>query len=385
MAKTQKYLLKIFSILLVIIMLFSCVTFVWAEEDESVVSTSEGAEEGGTSDTITVAPTPSNEPKNGNYYISEDNVNISSPISGNAYVIGKTVIIDSVIDGNAFIMADEVTFTENSYVYTDAFVMAKKVNLAGYIYDLYCIANRLEVQETGHIIRDLFCNATDIKISGYIERDAHVTCSSLELSDMTQVIGQNLEYSSSKDLNIPRAAIGGKIIANTSNQEPSFQWRSFLVDLLCSILYALLIILILIFVFKNYTEKSTEILKNSLWKTLGYGILGLICVPVACVILSITLIGIPLALAILFVYIFALTLTTTICALPLARLLTNKIYKDNSKLTPGKIIPISLLVVLVLLLIVKIPYIGGVFSFLILSFGLGILLQCFMNRKNKKK
>ena len=88
-------------------------------------------------------------------YIFENKVEITSTVSGNAFIMANEVVIDAAVDGNVFIMANKVTFSANSYIYSDAFVMANEITVNGYMYDLYCMANSLTINNGGCIIRDL--------------------------------------------------------------------------------------------------------------------------------------------------------------------------------------------------------------------------------------
>lgn len=320
-------------------------------------------------------------------YIHENTVNITNNISGNVFIIGQDVTIDSTIDGNVFICANNVNFTENSYIYSDVFVCAKSVNIEGYLYDLYNMSNSLTIGKTGYIIRDVHSGCNNFSLSGIIKRNAKIGCETISLSDSAN-IGGNLSYSSENQANIDNDNIvSGKITytkSNNKNNLAKFTMFSYIFTLISTLVYALIIILIIVLAMNKFTDKSENILINKFWPAIGYGALGLIVIPLIAILLCFTIIGIWAAIALIAIYIFALTIAMPIFAVALGKYICSKMKKT----TKPMIVLMSILMVIAIWLLKNIPFIGWIISLIVTLLGFGIILYSIFHKeivmKNKE-
>jgi hypothetical protein len=137
----------------------------------------------------------------------------------------------------------------------------------------------------------------------------------------------------------------------------------------------LIIGVILIAIFKSHFRKTNEILKNSTWKSLGFGFLTIIVLPVAMVITLITIIGIPLSIFCFFVFLTLTYLSGIVFATGFGEILLKFIKKE------GNISPfISFIVGLIIISLVSlIPYLGFLVRLAVLFFGTGILVILLNN------
>lgn len=380
----SKKLSKLVVISIVAFIIFSvCYTSFCADTIEDQIADSLAKEITISNNTdVSIKSDNSNQIKN--VYLHDDEVKIDYSVSGNAFIFAKKVTIDNSIDGNAFILADDVVITENAHIYRDAFIVSNKIDVRGYIYDLYCTTDILGVESSGYINRDLFCVSNIVNVNGSIERDANISCSQLNIQSSSKTIGGNLNYTSDKESTIPQTAVSGKINFTKLEKNSTNNLKVMAADLLGALLYSVIIILILVYLFKDYGDKSCLILKKNLPQTLLYGLLGLIGIPVLAIALLVTVIGIPASLVLIATYILALSLSNALVSLPIALSICNKIYKDNSKITPTRIIPISLFIILAIYLLSNIPYFGGLFLFVKIILALGILLKLIKDSLKKK-
>ena len=377
MVHFNKKLQKIIFILLTLTILIASFSFVNATEDQiPSIATLEGEvnepEE---------AISESNSSNSNNLYIRDKNVNINYSVSGNAFIIADTVTIDSVINGNVFIMANEVVLTENAYVYTDGFIMAKKVSISGNIYDLYCICDNLNIEDKGYIIRDLYCSAKNIQVNGYVSRDAYISSSSINLPDEVKSIGGNLNYTANQELDFSNKLVGGDINFTKNSSFKLDTLKSILSGLLKTLIYSLVIILIIILAFKKLEDKIFNTFKENFVKSILYGILGLICIPIISFILMITLIGIPIAFALIALYIFIISISSAVISIALGKLIYEKAFKNKDKSSNLKLILLCLVIVAIIYLLSQIPYIGWLIAFIKTILGIGIIISLLKNIK----
>ena len=52
-----------------------------------------------------------------------------------------------------------------------------------------------------HVFNILYCSAKDVDLTGYIRRNAIISCESIRLTNPVQAIGGNLDYYSKNEMN----------------------------------------------------------------------------------------------------------------------------------------------------------------------------------------
>ena len=381
MRKTHNILGKLFYFFIIFTIIFSCFNFVMAAEGDYPteefyeLEIDETSNENNSSETETQTTTEK-EPVE-SLYIMQNDVNIDYFVAGNAFIMGKHVTIDESVQGNVFILADEVTITKNSYIYEEAFILANKVTLSGTVANMYCSCNTFNLTSTGYVIRDLSCSGKTITLDGFVNRNAYISGSELNIADEKVVVKENLEYSLPKTMTFPENAVGNNI-----TKKSSIKLLEDLKDLAKS-LVSLIIILIVVFLFKGFVHDLVDYLQNDKGKIILYGLLGLVCIPIISLIFLITVIGLPICILLMSAYIFAITIANAIVGLAIGSYICSKTNKEKNDPTLMKIILISLLVVLGILLISNIPYIGALVSFVKIVLCFGLLLQPLLKKKNK--
>lgn len=386
----MKFLQSLKSKLLVaLVLIIACTTtIVYAEgedtnslttetsEGEAVVTSSEGETAVTNSEEETSVDTSNI--KEGDLYISEDSVTIDYPVSGNIYVMAKDVTIDNAVDGNVFVMAQKVTIGSKAYIYSDLFVLGDEVSINGYVYDLYACANKLDLTSSAYIIRDISASAKTVNLAGFIRRNANLSFDTINVDEDTAVIKGNLNYTSSSK-SVPESMVYGEVnFAEKAKQDTTSSTKDYLGDIIKILVVSLVVILIIVLATPKFAKTEQAILTHKVGATAGYGALALIAIPIACLILFITIIGILPSIAILVAYIFfLLKVSYAIIAIPIAKLICDKMKKDSKAIT----ILISMALVVVLWALEQIPFIGGLVSLAISIFGLGILTYAIFHPK----
>ena len=111
-------------------------------------------------------------------------------------------------------------------------------------------------------------------------------------------------------------------------------------------------------------------LTKKLWPVVGFGALGLIAIPIVCIILLCTIIGIFASFALLFVYIFLFSATLAITSLAIGKLICTKLNKQ----TNGMTILFSMLVALAIYILCNIPVLGGLVTLAKTLLGFGLVI-----------
>lgn len=387
---------KIILVFLIIALLFSS-TFVFADnEDESTAVPISDESETTPVDTNSteINATESNANaqaqedsyKKSDVYLTGDNVTIDYIVDGNLFVCADTVTINSQIGGDAFIMAKNLIVNDEAYIFNNLFVMANSVEIKGVVYDAYALANTLTISK-GYVYRDLKANCDTLNVNGTVGRNAFVNCSSLNFNTVENsngVIYGKLEYSSKNEASIPEGSVNGTVNYKNNSDSSKQSVRSIVADYILSlgsfIAFVLIVWLLCLWLAPKFLNNTESYIGKGSLKVFGKGLLGLIAIPVACIILILLQLTSSISLVILSLYILALVVSTSLFTIFANNYVCNKL-KINKK---SGIFGMLIVTAIVISLLTKIPYIGAIISLLIAIFGLGILLTAIIPNKTKK-
>ena len=146
-----------------------------------------------------------------------------------------------------------------------------------------------------------------------------------------------------------------------------------------SLLALLIVGMVIIGLFKNSSKDYLTHAKTGLGKSIGYGVLVLILTPIAIVILAVLILTIPISLILLAAYLVLLYLSFTFAALYIGDYVLSIFRKEPNN--NGLFLSMLVGVVLVSLLC-HVPFIGGLFGFIIICFGTGSLVTYIWQLKH---
>ena len=141
--------------------------------------------------------------------------------------------------------------------------------------------------------------------------------------------------------------------------------------------------ILLITLFKNFSSDLLTYAKQNIWKNLGFGAIFFIVVPIAIILMAVLIVTIPVSLILLSIYLIVLYLSSLVSGLILGDYLINMLKKnDNNK----QLVWSLMLGILLVVLIPQIPAVGWLFSLLFICFGMGsfILFVYHSSRTNKQ-
>jgi hypothetical protein len=144
---------------------------------------------------------------------------------------------------------------------------------------------------------------------------------------------------------------------------------------------AFLMILIVQYLFSSTMKKAADTVFTSSIKSLGYGFLFFIAVPVAAVIAFFTIVGVPLGLLLVVGYITMLLLATVIVSVVAANWFNNR---NNHRWQYWQLVFAAFGLFIVLKVLQAAPFVGWLLIFIMacVSFG-GILLNVNWNGKQR--
>lgn len=329
--------------------------------------------------------------KHGDQYIIEDNATIDYVIDGNLYVLANNVTIKSQIIGNVFIAANTVKITEQGYISNTLYVAANTVQIAGIVFDIYSTSKSIDI--TGYIYRDIHCVGESVNIFGTIGRNASIASPNISFEEnnsaasnsqstepitFSKRIMGDLEYSSKEENSAYKNFVEGSVNYNnlkTINTEINPIFVIISIVILVIAVWGLLKWLA-----PKFLEKSSDLVSKKIYKTLGFGLAGLLLIPIISVLFIICIVTAPLGFLLLIIYALLLLISEIIFAIALSNLLAKKF---NMTSTP-KFLLVLLIITLLIYVIELIPVISPLISFTSILIGIGIIVRRLISKEDKQ-
>lgn len=382
---------KIIAIFITLILLFST-TFVLAENetiDNTTTPISTDTNEIENSIENEVNDTLSAEEENykkSDVYLTGDNITIDYIVDGNLFVCANTVTINSQIGGDAFILAKNIIVNKEAYIFSNLFAISDSIEIKGVIYDIYALAENITVSG-GYIYRDVKVSCNTLNINGTIGRNAFVSCSAINFNtdeSTNGVIYGNLDYASNSEISIPENVVNGKVtyhqVSNSTEMPIQSIIASYILNLGEFLAFLLIVWLICLWLAPKFLNNTNDYVGKKTLGILGYGLLTIIAIPVACIILILLQLTCEFSLWLLALYILVLIISKLIFTITANNYICSK-FNINKNLGMLGMLIVSGIIIWIL---TQIPYIGGVISFIITVLGLGILIVSILPKKSKE-
>jgi cytoskeletal protein CcmA (bactofilin family) len=326
------------------------------------------------------------DPIDGDAFLAGGNVSIASEIDGDliaaggdvsvggsigddVYAAGGNVSVDAIVSGNARIAGGDVTVGP-------ATAIAGSVSLTG---------GRVEFE--GGAQGSLRAAGANVRLNGTIEGDVKVHSEDLTIGPETRIAG-TLIYRGPEAPQVPEGAViaggvdyresssrhyfdrAGNTVRDTAHVAGSITW--FVGSFLAAAVFAL--------AFPQATARATDVLRREPLKAIALGFAILVCVPLAGVLLVVTIIGIPLALLLVPLYLLLMFLGWVTTALFLGRRGLETV-RGAQPATRGWTLGALLAALVVLWLLRRVPLIGGWIAFIALVAGIGALVWQAWSRR----
>ena len=361
-------------------------------------------------------------------------IHITAPVTGDSYLAGREISVEAPIKGDLVAAGGKIVVLDS--IYQDLQIAAGDVNISGYVGDDIRIAGG-DVILTGKVAGDVVIAGGTLKIDkeAVIEGDLIIGGGEVELAgtvkgnlkasggviDFTGKVGQNAKFTSSQ-LNLNGAIQGTSLLqaeniklgenakfhgdveywqnsgemdfgASLTNATATFNpelelamgqedWNylglGFFRFWIMRLLGMTLIMALLIWMFNKKFAKAAQTILDRPTRSMGFGFLYLIGIPVIALLLLVIVIGIPLGLFTLVNFLFSLLFVHALSMLILAHLINIRYDMDWSK---GKILLLAALGFIVLKLITWIPIGGTIVSIVLASTALGALIMPLFDKK----
>ena len=321
------------------------------------------------------------------FYAGTEDVNITTPVKGDVFVVTSgNVTIDTDISGNAFICANTVTIGEYSLIEASLFNASNSLILSGDVgINVYNISRNFTL--SGNVDCDVFSSSAKSNLDGCISGNANISSENITISDELSIEG-DLNYSSKEQVAIPENTVEGKVNFSSINTDTKVNTITKMNDFLTSVLSLAVLAIVLFVIGKwlncKFINTYPDFVKN-LPKSLLYGFLALIVIPIASLILLICGVTINLAFILTALYLVLLLVASSIAIVILSKLVAEKLNVKFEKANNTLLTILSIIVLsIVYKLIQLIPVLGSITIFAFLIIGIGILINNIIPNKEAK-
>ncbi len=318
-----------------------------------------------------------------------DQVTMDEYVPGNVYLAAGRVNLDDRIGGNAFVTGGEIDFTGS--IGRNLFAAGGDLRIEGEVEgDVRAAGGKLRVPRGANLRGDVTLAGGSIDVEGDVGGDLQtygesIYVNSVVLGDLrlagqdirigpdTRVSGR-LEYRSGGQFVMdPKAQVAQGVLQLDANDHGWFKkdgHRSSRGGRAMFSIGVLVLGTLLILGLPAFSREAASAIRREWWQSAGVGCVMLIGVPLAAVILMVTIIGIPLALMMVFGYMVLLMLGYVIAAIFVGDFALERLGGDRVKSVGWRVL--FLLFALILLSIVRhMPLIGGLVVALLFVAGIG--------------
>lgn len=285
-------------------------------------------------------------------------------------VTAGTATISGTIDGDLTVFAGDINIDGN--VTGDATAMGGSVTISGNVAgNASVVSGYLELSDTGSIGQSLSAAAGDVFLNGTVVDDARIDAERLVVGPSAD-IGGDLAYATQSLSLSDAASVGGDIRSvdriDVTSEFPAQTNVPFWALSIYGFLVNLILGLILLFIFPERSFRIADLGLEQPLLSVVIGFLTLLVTPVILVLLTVTIIGIPLALIGLFAFLLAVWAGSVYGAFTVGAWILGYFDVTNRWL----ILFVGLVAVFIL---GAIPFLGGAVHFLVMLLGLGALVS----------
>jgi cytoskeletal protein CcmA (bactofilin family) len=309
----------------------------------------------------------------GDAYAAADTVEVTGTIDGDLLAAAQQVIVDGTVRGN--VRAAGGTVTVNGSVGRNVTAAAQHVNLSpnGRILGSIVAAGQT-IEALGEIGRGMNVGGGTLQLAGPVGGPVLARVGTLSVAPSAR-LARSLDYQASEEATLPSGAVSGDVRFTPTPQQPAqpAPVLNGLFDLggLIWLLGSFLLGTVALILMPRASARAVEFGVLQPWQTFGLGLALLICVPLAAMLVGVTLIGLPLALTILALYTVGLIVAWPMVALVVGTSLTRWARPDQ----PLPVLGILAVGLIGLHLVTHVPLLGPLVTFCALVFGLGMLAE----------
>jgi cytoskeletal protein CcmA (bactofilin family) len=312
------------------------------------------------------------------------NITVNTQIDGDLTVAGSKITVAQSVEG--YVIAAGSSVRIDGEVSNDLYAAAEKIIVNSSIEDNAFVAGRsILLQPGARIGNDARIAGEEVQILSPIEGNLKVGAGTVRIASE---IGGTIEAHTEKLQLLPGAKIHGNVIVHGSNApeiskdaqilgrvENQFQktngwsWWACLMWFLFSFSSIFILGSVLLMFSRPWLERTGQKIVNKPLSTLIIGFITLIAVPLLCLLLFFSVVGIPLGIVLFALWITTLLLSCVFVSYLVGKWLI-KLFKSDRESTYGRLALGGLLVAF----LTALPWLGWIVQTIVVIGGIGGLV-----------
>jgi hypothetical protein len=340
-------------------------------------------------------------------YIAGGSITINAPIHGDLIIAGGTIIINDTVTNDILLAGGNVTF--NGFVGDDIRCAGGNIHISkNVVGDVVVAGGEVTIDETvmiggliasggnitidgnvtgevkgafgnlilnGSVVKDIDCRGGKITINGIIGGKSVLAARNIIIERNAVFNGDVRYWNKQGSLNFKQSLKTGKATYDPSLRIRTGQWyylgATSVLGLFWYLGMALLMILIIQYLFSSVMKKAANTVFDDTLKSLGYGFLFFIAVPIAAVIAFVTVIGVPVGLLLTFSYVALILLATVITSVVAANWFNNR---NNYKWNYWRMVFAAFGIFILFKMIFILPFAGWLITIVLVCIAFGSIL-----------
>jgi cytoskeletal protein CcmA (bactofilin family) len=329
----------------------------------------------------------------GDYVAAGETVEISGVVRGDVYVLGGQVLISGIIEGDLLALGGTVSISGR--VDQNVRVAGWQVIISGEVGRNATVgAMNIEVTKRAHLQGSMVAGAANVILNSPIQKATRIagrnlTVTNVLASDLDAAV-ENIRLGAGAEIkgdftywSNRSASIGENVVIQGEVTKKAAQGPGAYVEKvmkpitevvgpllgIVSFLSSLIIGAFLVKLFPDFARKTVVTLRTRKWRSLTSGVTTLLIIPIVFGILIITIVGIPLGFVLLMLSSLILYVARIFIMLLIGMLIAEKLNKNISD------VGAFIIGLVVYSLLVQLPIVGWLISFLAVLFGLGAVVQ----------
>jgi len=314
-------------------------------------------------------------------------IKVKGYIKDDIRAAGGKLIIDTTVGDDIVVFGGDVLITDNAIINGNLIAFSGTIEMNGTVKGMMK-AYGGDLKINGKIAQGTVLYTENLEINGEITGKSKIVSEEIRIGTNAKFFNDVDYYSENEKVDFKNSLKNATANFNESlaQDQPQLPWKFFGVAAvgfwIFYLLSAFLVILILNALLKNFLPKAAKSLDKDMLKSLGYGLIYLLGVPLLIFFTFIIIIGIPVGLFLLPIYIFSVIIGHLLIALLFTYYLNEKKeYNWNF----WSISFIALAIAAALRLITFIPVLGFIISIIVIAIAYGLIgVALFQNRKATK-
>jgi hypothetical protein len=331
---------------------------------------------------------------------SRQTATISGHVTGDAYAVANTVIVNGTIDGDLITAAQQLVL--DGTVLGNVRAAGSSVTINGQVgRNVTGLAQHVNVTSNGRVAGSILTGSQTIDAFGQVGRGMTVGGGTLQLAGSvggpvlarveslsvapTAHLASTLDYQAKEQAAVPAGTVTGGVHFEPTPQaapRPTLQPASnglFDFGDLISLCGSFLVGALALMLMPRASARAVEIGRQRPWQSFGLGLVVLFVMPIAALLVGVTLIGLPVALGMVLLYVLALFLASPAVGLVVGTQLMRLVSPHR----PLPVLGTLALGLITVELVTHAPFIGPLFGLCAIAFGLGMVAQALRRSRQQ--